>query len=84
MTLMEVVLWIALVIAIIFGLRSSVRLAKYRFEVEHVKRIPATGTFKIRLPLQQWDAGFRQGAFAFGIKDEGGKVIMTMTVEKGD
>lgn len=57
---------------------------RLKFQVEHTKRIPATGNFTIRLPKAQWEKGFKDGAFAFGIKDKDEQVIMTLTVGKGE
>lgn len=84
MTLMEWLLLGGIIVVALWGLRSAIRLANYKFEVEHGKRIPATGNFRIKLPAEQWDKGFQRGAFAFGITDKNEKVIMTMTVEKGE
>lgn len=70
---------------------SGVLLAKLldealraRFQLLHSKRIPATGNFTITLPKAQWEKGFKDGAFAFGIKDKDEQVIMTLTVGKGE
>lgn len=82
MTSLEIVLLLALGLLGLVVLRLLGDRARLSFQVEHTKRIPATGNFRIKLPKGQWDEGFKKGAFGFAITDKSDQVVMTMTVER--
>lgn len=84
MTLLEISLILLLAASWLVLIKVLDDKLRLKFQVEHTKRIPATGNFRIKLPRAQWDEGFKKGAFAFGITDKDDKVIMTMAVEKGE